>query len=146
MNKSAKILYTIAISLIVSLSLAELLCDYFHFSNKFLSIFIRQMFSNVCHQNSQRCFIIYKHTLPICARCSGIYLALFISTLFLWTKRKYNFKGYFLSSVLLIPADIIFYNIGLYRYSTIVAFITGFVSTLLVMFYIFTKNRRNYEK
>lgn len=38
-----------------------------------ISIMIRFFFSPICHQNVERSFHYKDHSLPVCARCAGIY-------------------------------------------------------------------------
>jgi len=38
-------------------------------------------FSSLCHQIPERSFSIFGHSLPVCHRCSGIYLGLFLGSL-----------------------------------------------------------------
>ena len=35
----------------------------------------------VCHQRPERSFVIFGHTLPVCARCTGLYLSALIGGL-----------------------------------------------------------------
>ncbi|HNS32834.1 MAG TPA: DUF2085 domain-containing protein [bacterium] len=45
---------------------------------------IYRITSYVCHQQPERCFIIWGKLLPLCARCTGIYIGFLTSFLFLW--------------------------------------------------------------
>ncbi len=42
----------------------------------------------ICHQLPERSFVIDGHQLPLCARCTGMYLGLLIGTLFLIVRRR----------------------------------------------------------
>ena len=50
------------------------------------------LFSSLCSQDPLRSFAIDGHLLPFCQRCTGVYLGLGISCLFLLTSRLYK-KG-----------------------------------------------------
>ena len=45
---------------------------------------IRFLLSGVCHQIPERCLVINNQTLPLCARCRGMYLGAALSLLALW--------------------------------------------------------------
>jgi uncharacterized membrane protein len=45
---------------------------------------IRFFFSGICHQIPERCLIINNQPLPLCARCTGMYLGAALTLLALW--------------------------------------------------------------
>jgi uncharacterized membrane protein len=45
------------------------------------SFISRKFFSHVCHQIPEHSFIYHNFVFPVCARCTGIYLGLFIGGL-----------------------------------------------------------------
>ena len=50
--------------------------------------FLERMGSAVCHQMAERSFIWGAGTMPLCARCTGIYMGVFFALcFFLWKKR-----------------------------------------------------------
>lgn len=51
------------------------------------------LFSFLCHQHTARSFWIDGHVLPVCQRCTGLYLGLGLSFVFLLSTRLYK-KGF----------------------------------------------------
>jgi uncharacterized membrane protein len=43
-----------------------------------------RFFSFLCAQDAARSFVIAGHTLPLCQRCTGVYVGLAVSSAFLW--------------------------------------------------------------
>jgi uncharacterized membrane protein len=81
----------------------------------------------VCHQQPQKLITIGEIKTMVCARCAGIYLGMFLSSvLFLFKDFEIKLKIKFLlfSSVPMI-ADVILYSSGIYYYSRTIAFLTG---------------------
>lgn len=64
---------------------------------------LRAIFSFLCHQNATRCFDIDGLLLPLCQRCTGVYVGMGISFIWLLANRYYK-KG-------LPPRSIIYVNI-----------------------------------
>lgn len=53
---------------------------------------VRLFFSQICHQQTDRCFIIAGHSIAVCARCIGIYIGFFLGVLgFPLLKRRIRF-------------------------------------------------------
>lgn len=48
--------------------------------------------SSICHQLEERSFIIGGSPLPLCARCTGIYLGVLGSILYLWVRKKWTYN------------------------------------------------------
>ncbi len=44
----------------------------------------------ICHQLPSRSFIIAGQQLPLCARCTGIYIGVFVCLLYLWLRRRWR--------------------------------------------------------
>jgi uncharacterized membrane protein len=44
--------------------------------------------SRICHQRPERSFIIADYQMPVCARCSGLYLSAAVGTLLAWRSRR----------------------------------------------------------
>jgi len=104
---------------------------------------------SVCHQLSSRSLMIGKIVLPVCARCSGIYIGFIITAIILLVMYRKKENGlpplyvlvvlalFFLSTLI----DGIASNFGLYETSNNLRFITGFLcgSSIMVIIYpIFT--------
>ncbi len=47
-----------------------------------LAGFVYLMFKPLCHQLPQRSFFLFGHKLAVCARCTGVYLGLFVGGVF----------------------------------------------------------------
>ena len=95
-------------------------------SFSFISLLFMKMFSAVCHQENEKSFLFGKH-IYVCARCAGIYTGCFLSALSLLIKLKFDIKNLkvLLIALLIIFADVLFANAGLYEYSHSIAFIAG---------------------
>jgi uncharacterized membrane protein len=44
--------------------------------------------SRICHQRPERSFTIADYQMPVCARCSGLYLSAAVGTLLAWRSRR----------------------------------------------------------
>lgn len=53
---------------------------------------VNNIFSFLCSQNTLRSFVIGDHTLPFCQRCTGLYLGLALTFIYLLATRQYK-KG-----------------------------------------------------
>ncbi|MGN0134384.1 MAG: DUF2085 domain-containing protein [Anaerotignum sp.] len=71
--------------------------------------FLERMGSAVCHQMAERSFIWGNGKMPLCARCTGIYIGVFFALcFFLWKKRlkgnrPFSAKQIFLMLLCIIP-------------------------------------------
>ena len=96
-------------------------------------------YSNVCHQQPEKIIVFASGSALVCARCTGIYLGSFAATLVLIiigiSKRISNI--YFIIASSLIVLDIVFYSIGLYEYSKLIAFTTGLFFGSIVFYYFY---------
>ncbi|MBM7686406.1 DUF2085 domain-containing protein [Defluviitalea raffinosedens] len=45
---------------------------------------------SVCHQIPERSFFIGNHQLPLCARCTGIYMGVFLGFLYLFSRKRWK--------------------------------------------------------
>lgn len=100
--------------------------------------FIKKLYTNVCHQDTQKCISINGKQLLVCSRCFGLYFgALIFSSLSLFLKLdpKGTFK-YFILSLFIMFIDIFSYKIGLYSYSKYIASLTGIFSGSILFIYI----------
>ena len=60
---------------------------------------IYKIFGLICHQNPERSFFVNNIQVPICSRCTGIYLSLFVIYLFyIITKLKLKISYIYLYS------------------------------------------------
>ncbi len=87
---------------------------------------VKKSYSLVCHQNPVKTFEFFDFHLLLCARCTGIYLgAFFSSMLFLFLKRISIKNRILIFAALPMFFDIAAYNLNFYSYSKIFAFLTG---------------------
>lgn len=113
-----------------------------------LDFLIDIMGFSVCHQLSSRSLSIGAVILPVCSRCSGIYIGFFITAiiLFIMFRKKENdlpplyilviLALFFFSTI----ADGIASNFGLYNTNNNLRFITGFLcgsSTMTIIYPVF---------
>lgn len=89
----------------------------------------QKTYSLVCHQQKAKLLVFdYGKTLT-CARCTGIYLGLLLSSVFFLLrepKKNLHIKFLFIAAAPMF-ADVILYSINVYPYSKPVAFSTGFL-------------------
>lgn len=101
--------------------------------------FIKQAYSTVCHQNSEKVIHTSCGTTLVCARCTGIYSGVFlISFISIITPfRKAPHIKYLYYAALPMLFDVISTTMNLYNYSKTIAFLTGlfFGSVLFLYFY-----------
>lgn len=100
---------------------------------------IKLVYSPVCHQIPERSFEINNLNFFVCIRCTGIYIGVFVSYLFLLiSKVEPSFsKKLFLSSIILMAFDVLLYSIGVYNYNKITASLTGFFAGFTLILFIF---------
>ncbi|PKL82436.1 MAG: hypothetical protein CVV24_10080 [Ignavibacteriae bacterium HGW-Ignavibacteriae-3] len=122
--------YRLIIFFILSLWCAGIFLEWFiRFDDHFLFAFpfIQKTYLLVCHRESSKLISFYTGETLTCARCTGIYLGLLLSS-FIFLFRYYNLipdiKFLFLASVPMF-ADVFLSSAGLYEYSKPAAFITG---------------------
>ena len=61
----------------------------------------------ICHRMPERSFFIKGHQFPVCARCTGGYLGIFLMNLiYFLIIMPYNYQMILLSFVLIIPSGI----------------------------------------
>ena len=95
----------------------------------FVIPWLNNLYSLVCHQMPDRLIRSGNYTTMVCARCSGIYIGLLVSSFILiFIKSKLNPKAkYLYFAAIPLLADVIFHSINIYRYSKTIAFCTGFL-------------------
>lgn len=95
--------------------------------------FLKRMGSAVCHQMAERSFLWGNGTMPLCARCTGIYIGVFFALcFFLWKKRlegnrPFSAKQIFWMLLCIIPmaADGFCSYIGLWESNQLLRVLTG---------------------
>jgi uncharacterized membrane protein len=113
-----------------------------------LNIFLRILSflgGGLCHQKVERSFSIDSLNMPVCSRCTGIYLGILLSLLALILIER-KIKGEFpslkivLISVgvfLIMGLDVVLSTIGLIQSSNIIRMITGFMSGWFMVLLLF---------
>jgi uncharacterized membrane protein len=101
--------------------------------------FIKNGYSLTCHQNPQKILHIFCGNSFVCARCLGIYFGLVILSfynLFSNIKRVPTLKTFsFLALPMLLDAFLT--TAGIYPYSKLSAFATGFLFGSILFFYFY---------
>lgn len=100
--------------------------------------YLKLGYSTVCHQNVNKSFVCGNSTFLVCARCSGIYFSVLLTSfVILFIKAKIRIKiGYLILFSIPMLADVIFYSLGFYNYSKIGASLTGLLFGSVVFLYI----------
>ena len=95
-------------------------------NNSLTDYFLTRIYSRVCHQESSKCIMIASENMLVCARCTGIYLgALGTSLLFvIHSIPTLRIKVLLIASLPLL-LDVCCTSMGVYKYSQIIAVITG---------------------
>lgn len=89
--------------------------------------FLQKTYSLVCHQEKAKLLIFDHGETLTCARCTGIYLGLLLTSvivLFKVPKKKLHIKFLFVAAVPMI-CDVILNSANIYHYSKMIALITG---------------------
>jgi uncharacterized membrane protein len=105
---------------------------------------LRKIGDYICHQNPQRSFSWYGTPFPLCARCTGIYLGLFLALLFAyWRYRRKTltslpafYLGYFVIANLLMSLDVFSQSLR-QPSSNLLRFLLGFLSGNSVGFLVY---------
>ena len=94
--------------------------------NILAEFFFANLYSTVCHQQSEKCISIGSTYMLVCARCAGIYFGALITGLSIFSLRsvQLNEKLLFIT-LLFLCADVLLVTIGIYNYSKIISFTTG---------------------
>ena len=111
-----------------------------HYSHRESASVLYLSFSNICHQNPDRSFFLWGHSLPVCARCSGIYLGLFLGSLIenrFIHRSLQSRRVWILAACLPMLCDVVLSYSGLWLGTDLGRFFTGLwfgslISTLLV--------------
>lgn len=134
--------YRILISLILLLFTLSIFFEFIvHLINQsiFLFPFVKKGFSLLCHQDEEKIINLYGIHSLVCARCTGIYLGMFLTSIYIIFKPVTKTRGasFFLILTLPMILDVVLVNLGFYNYSKYSAVITGllFGSVVFVYFY-----------
>lgn len=102
-----------------------------------LYFIINNVFGFVCHQQDDKLLTIFGIKTMVCARCSGIYFGMFVSSVYIlfFKISKINLK-IFIFALLPILFDVIFVEIHLYAYNKLVAFLTGFIFGFVLLIFL----------
>ena len=73
--------------------------------------FLQRMGSAVCHQMAERSFIMEGMQMPLCARCTGIYIGAFLAFCFLFLRKRmqadtFTLPQAFLTALAILPVGI----------------------------------------
>ncbi len=134
-------LLRIIISITAFAWLAGIVSPAFTFPDDHLVLFqpiVKHSYSLVCHQDEAKSFFLNGQKIFVCARCTGIYSAVFLSSLFLMA---FNFrfslnKKLLWISLLIMVVDGLSVITGLYNYNKISAAMTGAFFGSVVFIYI----------
>ncbi|MBU0635662.1 DUF2085 domain-containing protein [Candidatus Micrarchaeota archaeon] len=89
----------------------------------------------VCHQKPERCFKIKKYTLPLCSRCTGVFMGIVIGLLTDFLRPLWEINAFFptiafMILILPIAADGLGQLWGLWKSNNAGRFITGLLAGL----------------
>ncbi len=105
----------------------------------FVLPFLQKTFSLVCHQEKNKLLFFDGAETLACARCTGIYLGLLISSvlvLFKLSKKKFHINILLIASVPMI-VDVLLTSLNIYTYSKLIAFSTGLLLGSIGFFYLY---------
>ncbi len=106
----------------------------------FSDIFLKKIYSQVCHQDPLKSVYVSGQKFEVCARCTGIYAGSLISSIVVlfFPKIKPHSVKFLFVSMLPMAADVLLYSTGVYNYSKWIAFSTGLFLGSVSILYIFT--------
>jgi uncharacterized membrane protein len=112
------------------------------------------IFSGLCHQLSERSIHLFGHKLAVCARCSGVYFGMLLSTIAYpllkgLDNRRIPAKYVIVGSVLPLALDGVTQLTGFRESSNLLRFGTGLVFGLAIPFYLiplFTEGVEDFSK
>ncbi len=138
MSLKAKFVISFAILFWIFGIFIEFIIPYFN-QLSFVYPFLSRIYSTVCHQQAEKLIVFDNHSTLVCARCSGIYIGGFISSFILLFVSKLKLKNGKLMLFASFPVliDVFLYSIGVYNYSKIIAFGSGFIFGLVGIVYIY---------
>lgn len=101
--------------------------------------FLQKTYSLVCHQEKNKLFFFDGAGTLTCARCTGIYLGLLVSSflvLFKLPKIKFRINILLLAALPMI-IDVLLGSLNIYTYSKLLAFSTGLLLGSIGFFYLY---------
>ncbi len=98
-------------------------------------------FSKVCHQQDNRSFHLFDHTLGVCSRCVWIYGGFFIGSALYPIKFKLNNTSpasvwFLIFPVITLMLDVIFDSLGIISNTFFTRSVTGFLVGFALPFYL----------
>lgn len=101
--------------------------------------YLQKTYSLVCHQEKNKLLLFGGIETLTCARCTGIYLGLLVSSLlvlFRLPKWKLNINILLIAAAPMI-ADVLLTSLNIYAYSKLIAFFTGLLLGSFGFFYLY---------
>ncbi|MBT8378179.1 MAG: DUF2085 domain-containing protein [Ignavibacteria bacterium] len=106
-------------------------------NNVLLEFVFKNLYSTVCHQQSEKSISFGNHQLMVCARCAGIYFGAMITAFaFFFSKRNQLNKKVLLISLAVVLVDVLLVFIGSYDYSKAFSLATGLIFGSTVYIYL----------
>jgi len=104
----------------------------------YINLIADRAYSLVCHQDPDKLISSGIYTAKVCARCTGIYTGAVLSiAMLVFIDLKKTIKiNYLLAASLPILLDILLYNLNIYVYSKLIAFVSGILFGSAGFFYI----------
>jgi len=101
-------------------------------------------FKPTCHQMASRSFSLWRHQLPVCARCTGIWISLmifgYIGTILLFAEKIKPLKLYgFAIGLIPLAIDGSTQLIGLWKSNNILRLTTGAISGAVIIWFIYPR-------
>ena len=95
-------------------------------NNLLAEFFFANLYSTLCHQQSEKCISIGSAHMLVCARCAGIYFGALFTSLSILTLRSVRLNEKLLFTTLLfLCADVFLVTAGIFNYSKMISFTTG---------------------
>lgn len=101
--------------------------------------YLQKTYSLVCHQEKNKLLLFDGIETLTCARCTGIYLGLLVSSLlvlFRLPKWKLHINILLIAAAPMI-ADVLLTSLNIYAYSKLIAFFTGLLLGSFGFFYLY---------
>lgn len=101
--------------------------------------YLQKTYSLVCHQEKNKLLLFGGIETLTCARCTGIYLGLLLSSLLVLFKLpegKPHIKILLVAAAPMI-ADVLLTSLNIYAYSKLIAFFTGLLLGSIGFFYLY---------
>lgn len=140
-RQKIRTIYCITLGGILLWLTAIFLAPYLKNRGSFSSLFVYTCFSPLCHQIPSRSFLVFGHSLAVCARCLGVYFGFLAGTVFypfLRGFQKLRLPRIEILGALSLPVfiDAAGNLLGLWKGSNILRFSTGFLWGTIFPFYL----------